>query len=920
MNIKKYIGLALLPMVFTACQEDTLVNDQAQGIYTLKATVDKAAPMSRAQVVLGGTSTTTETFHWNAGDALTIFDFNDASNVLEHTFTIDSEYDGQSASAEFGTDNALMVGKNYFAYYGSYVPIQTSFLKLYSASSQLADNSENSWIKYFSNNMYMISTGTVSEDMGIEMKHLCSLLRVTYTNATDEDVEISSVKIGGYICMGHAYDVTDISNPGYAFTNNPGISFINPVTVKSGDSEEFYILVFAYSKDYDSDFTGLKSLNIESVDGNVLTTPSMYKGEEFAITEFKAGAAYWFNITQTADGLVWTNDANQGEEEDVTVTFTNKSLSLALYNVLGEGMVTLNEDSCAVMNQADVNSVTRLDFYQRGLTSLEGLEEFVNLESFVAGDCYLSGSIKVTNSSLREFDVYNNDITSLDVSGLTQLEKLVCSENSSLGNNINIEGTNLKDLQFHHTGASSLDFIPQNLIAQIENFDCGGNGFTSMDLSAYTSVKNIWISVNGLTSLVLPKTETLEILDMTYNPGITSVDLTIYPNLKEFYNQQNNLESIDVSKCPELYLLFTNGNKLTELDLTNNPKITNLYCDGQQEDRVLTLYLPEALMDRWNNEWKDSFTNVVLGNGSSEEVSTITIENAELAVALQAVLGVDKVSIDSMGYAVMTEEDVLAVTDLDFGWEGIYTVTSLRGIEHFVNLRTLYCNYSGLKECNLKSNTKLMNVVLCGSELTTLDVSGLTELEYVACGYSDTLNELIMTDCNKLGHLECMDTQLTELNFSNPDAVWQLICNLNPNLKVDLTLYPNLTTLGMNHMGLTSLNIPENLKTQLVWLSVSSNQLTSLNLSEYPNLEYLQCNGNHMTALDITPLTKLKMLSCGGQTVNGIEGGDLTLELTLTDAQKTLWETDWVVNDSLGNGNVELNVVSTAGGGISWAE
>ena len=110
----------------------------------------------------------------------------------------------------------------------------------------------------------------------------------------------------------------------------------------------------------------------------------------------------------------------------------------------------------------------------------------------------------------------------------------------------------------------------------------------------------------------MPATDKLIWLDLTFNKDITSIDLTQYPNLEYFYNQQNNVTSLDVTKCPNLYLLFTNGNKLSELDLSQNEKLQLLFCDGQQDDIVLKLKLPEHLMDKWNNEWKDSFTRVEL--------------------------------------------------------------------------------------------------------------------------------------------------------------------------------------------------------------------------------------------------------------------------------------------------------------------
>ena len=899
MNLKKYIGLAILPMVFTACQDDTLVENQAKGIYTLKATVDNNAPMSRAQVELGGTSTTSEKFHWNVGDALTVFEYDNAMpGVTEHTFDISADYDGSSASAEFTTTDALTASKKFTAIYPAMSSDNGTLTLQMDARFTLADNSESSWVDYFSKNMFMLATGTVAEGMSLEMQHMCSLLRVTYTNSTDQDVVLYSVAATGHLC---GYRTFSASNVNESASDNGrydiiGVSFENGLTVAPGATEDFYILVFSYFDKENYTWTGLNGFTFAYPNNVYLSTPTTYNGQEFNVPDLNPGSSYWFNITQTDGGLVWTKDASQGEEEEASVIFSNKEFSKALYAVLGADKVSFDADSCGVMTQADVNSVKQLDFYQRGLTSLEGLEKFVNLETFIAGDCYLSGSIKVTNSNLREFDVCNNDIASLDVSGLSQLEILNCSENSSLGNNINVEGTNLKNLKFHHTGASSLDFIPQNLIGQIENFDCGNNEFTSLDLSAYTSVKNIWISGNGLAELILPKTATLEILDMTYNPGIASVDLTSYPNLKEFYNQQNNLEFIDVSKCPELSLLFTNGNKLTELDLTNNPKIENLICGEQQDDRILTLKLPEALMDRWNNEWKDSFVNVVLGNESSEEVATITIENAELSVALQDLLGTDKVTINENGYAVMKEEDVLATTKLNFPWD--QNLPSLSGIEYFKNLEEISCLRTGLIECDLSQNTSLVYVFIYYNEITELNLGQHPNLEGVYLSGCEKLENLNIQNSYNIYNLAVNETALTSLFIPNPEKIWGLEYG-GTELSFDLNEFPNLIELGCENMNLNSLDfIPEAIKQKITNLKCSNNNLENIDFSEFPslesldcsenklisldfpdtlNLKYLNCQINEMENLDITSFVNLRNLFCGGQ-----QGG-LNLTLTLTE-------------------------------------
>ena len=945
MNIKKYIGLALLPMVFTACQEDALVNDQAQGIYTLKATVDKAAPMSRAQVVLGGTSTTTETFHWNAGDKLTMFDFNDASNIVEHTFTIDSEYDGKSSSAKFSTDKALTVEKNYFAYYGSYVPIQTSLLKLYSASSRLTDNSEASWIKYFSSNMYMISAGTVSENMGIEMKHLCSLLRVTYTNATDEDVEISSVKTGGYLCIGYAYDVCDISKPGYAFSNNPGISFTNSVKVKSGDSEDFYILVFAYSKNNDENFTGLTSLNIESVDGNVMATPTMYKGEEFAITEFNPGSSYWFNITQTADGLVWTKDVNQGEEDDINVTFTNKELSKALYAVLGADKVSFDADSCALMSSVDVKAVTSLNFSWKDftITSLEGIENFVNLDVLQCSSVGLKSCDLSKNPKIFYLDLSWNDLSSLDLSNQSGLQNLNCSFNDRLADLTLPITKDLYHLSVENTALESLDiYYPES----IDALYYGNTKITPFDMSEFKKLTLLDVDNLGLNNLDLIPSTIKAQLEIFYcdDNNLSELDLSQFPMLGDLHCHHNDIKVLDLKSAPNLRSLMCMANQIDSLDISHWTYINYLAIGDQQSNKTLNLTMSADLKTEWDNNWscsgENNNVNVVVAGTSDVVGNNITIRNAELSEALQAILGTDKVTIDSnTGYGIMKEEDVLAVTQLDFGYDK-YKITSLSGIEHFTNLTSIECRSTGLTICDFSKNTKLTNVNVQNNALTSLDFSDCPELRTLICSYMESLTSLNLTGCTKLANIQAQTTGLTTLDIPNPEAMYNLLV---PTLSsVDLNIFTNLTSLGVMNFNLTNLDfIPDSMKSRLTGLLCDGNELTTLDLSQYPNLTCLSCgnnrlttldvsvvpnmvelscDGNHMTALDITSLTSLKILTCGYQTMNDPEGGNITLELTLTGAQKTLWDTNWSVDYSWGNGNVKLNVAGNAGGGTAEAE
>ena len=132
---------------------------------------------------------------------------------------------------------------------------------------------------------------------------------------------------------------------------------------------------------------------------------------------------------------------------------------------------------------------------------------------------------------------------------------------------------------------------------------------------------------------------------------------------------------------------------------------------------------------------------VILDEGAStknieeelpQDVSMVKrIANKELSAALYQTLGAEVVTLDANGYALMKEADMLAVTELRFGEKEEISLTSLAGIENFINLETLVCGRSGLMECDLSQNTKLVSVSLFSNPFTALDLSKNIVLEYL---------------------------------------------------------------------------------------------------------------------------------------------------------------------------------------------
>lgn len=206
------------------------------------------------------------------------------------------------------------------------------------------------------------------------------------------------------------------------------------------------------------------------------------------------------------------------------------------------------------------------------------------------------------------------------------------------------------------------------------------------------------------------------------------------------------------------------------------------------------------------------------------------------------------------------------------------SLTSLAGVGHYTRITILYCDYNQLTTLNASGLAELQTLVCNYNQLTTLNVSGLTKLETLRCN-NNKLTELNADGLTALTTLYCNDNQLTTLSLSGLTALQVLYCYNNMLATLDLS-------------GLTALST----------LRCYMNNLTALDLNGLTELTNLNCYANDLSALDITQQAKLTEWYCGGQ-----KGGK-TLTLTLTSAQKSTWETDTSMSNDYRNESVTLNV------------
>lgn len=381
MNLKKYCWLAILPIAFTACQDDMLVEDNHQGITTLTASMQTGAD-SRAQIILNSSNSNKETFHWNKEDKFTMFQLADGNNTLtKHVFEISGTYsdDKPTAQADFSTSSALTPGCEFVAFYPACTPDTKGGIQL-SIDNVLPTNDAASWKSYFMNNMFMKTrvgtVGQTSADTQVNFEQLCGIIRIKYTNASNTDRTFKRIGVNGRWTTGRYYIVSKTEQ--YDENNSSigwlGVEFESKATVNAGETQNFYILFF--SNGVDGEVEPMSQVIVDLDNKTTLVTPAKQ------LPQFKAGECYWLNITDTGSKLLWTNDNQGGGNNPSGNEIAEVSDYTGLVDALNAGVKEIVlKNHLELLAPVSVNSNTIINLNEKTLSLGSGYSSKVAMDA-----------------------------------------------------------------------------------------------------------------------------------------------------------------------------------------------------------------------------------------------------------------------------------------------------------------------------------------------------------------------------------------------------------------------------------------------------------------------------------------------------------------------------------------------------------
>ena len=156
----------------------------------------------------------------------------------------------------------------------------------------------------------------------------------------------------------------------------------------------------------------------------------------------------------------------------------------------------------------------------------------------------------------------------------------------------NIEYNNLTGISFfsnleelYCTNNSGLTSLNVTQFPNLKILHCNDTAITFLNLSKNTELEELWCQNCKLASLDVSKNTKLNILNCRNN-NLSILSVANNTDLTELSCHQNHILTLDVSKNTKLEYLSCYNNNLSALDVTKNKNLVQLYCGNNSIEKL----------------------------------------------------------------------------------------------------------------------------------------------------------------------------------------------------------------------------------------------------------------------------------------------------------------------------------------------
>ena len=795
--------------------------------------------------------------------------------------------------------------------------------------------------------------------------------------AVSDDNRFQFKNVGGYVVL-RLYGEGSVSSITLEGNNNEILAGdVKVSTVLGGDP--------TVTMQKGSRYTTYKQVTLECDDPVDLTGSTKDAPVEFwfviPATTFTQGLSF---VVTDPDGRIFTKTTDK--EIDVVrshakplktqVDFTvSQNVTFADANFKAYCVENFDTDKNGEISYAEARNISSITVCTDNIKSLEGIENFTNLKTL---SC--TGSVVGTKSAgiayagqlerivldqlvlLEKLDCHGNQLENLDVSNNTNLNTLICTDNPldviilSPGQYIaTIEAPIYTDIEFDLDEAGiGQDYFPDAAFSSyvFEHFDTNGDGLLSEEeCRAVTRVEICTDAVSSLRGIeFFHNLETLYAYGSVYtfengsSGQLTMLDVTKNPGLKDLNCENNQLSALDISRNTQLETLIGKANQFTELNLENNAELVTL---DMELNHLTSVNLSNC---------KKLYRVAIPSNDlQSIDVTALTALydldvrfNEIPSIDLSNNANLDNASLDGNKFSELdlsgnVKLRTLSCSGIDWtimrmtafyqsgSWQTIWVKGNLDVLDlsHNPKLECVRCANLKLTTLDVSNNLSLNELDCTKNPMTTIYVKGGQEIarlskeetteivskDVLPAAFSDENfrnyvfenfdtdgdGSLSQAECDAVTRIVVCTDDITSLDgigffkrltylscegsntyFSNSESSGQLT-------SLDLSGNPALEYLTCRFNELSSLELSSN--PALTYLNLEYNNLTELDVSGNTTLTYLNCDENKLESLDVRANVALKQLHCaghGGWDPHGSQGKLTTIDLRSNAALEEL--------------------------------
>ena len=237
-------------------------------------------------------------------------------------------------------------------------------------------------------------------------------------------------------------------------------------------------------------------------------------------------------------------------------------------------------------NQIELSEAQNVEFLIVNLSNiadLTGIQSFTNLKQLECASNQLTTLNLSGLSHLNDLNCSSNQISTLNISGLSSLIELYCGYNSLT--TLSFSGlTGLKKIVCENNQITSLNL---NEFPSLEYLNCNRNLISSLNVNGMNNLLNLYCEYNNMNTINLSELPVVREFSCNNN-NLTSLNVTSMTALKQFYCAYNQLTNLNISGLHELSTIYCNNNQLTSLNIDAYDNVTSVRCSFNNLTSLIT--------------------------------------------------------------------------------------------------------------------------------------------------------------------------------------------------------------------------------------------------------------------------------------------------------------------------------------------